>query len=79
MPAGLVVGELTNLGAASVGIRIGNVTATAVASQASMPGTLSVARGGATSLGLPGAILGVALTSTGAATSNAVQMFVTKS
>jgi len=73
---GVGIGQLWASNTTSVGIRFTNVTSVAWASQASIQGTLTVARG--TSLGVGGAILGRALTSTGAAASTPVQIFLAK-
>lgn len=76
IPANLVFGGVWSEGTTSAAVRIGNPTATAVASQASIPGILTVARG--SSLGLAQTIIGPAMTSTGAAASTPVLVLVDK-
>lgn len=73
---GVGIAQLWASNTTSVGIRFNNVTSVAWASQASIQGTLVVARGAST--GIAGAVLGRALTSTGAAASTPVQIFVQK-
>ena len=72
MPGGLITGGVWSLGGVSVAVRIANPTATAVASQASLPGTLTVAR---PNLPIPGTVLGVALTAP-TVSAGAFQVFV---
>lgn len=76
LPANIGIAGIWSEGTTSLGTRWINPTTTATASQASIPGVVTVARG--SSLGLGGTVLGRALTSTGAAASTPVQIFLAK-